>query len=145
MNHLLHGCLVIAKEVEQVVPCSIFKDRNLAPLESISEFLKEEKSLSYHEIAVFTGRNDRTIWTCYSRARKKRIDHPKQTPKTECVFIPLSIFLNRDLAPLEALTAYLKEKVNMSLHEIAVMLNRDDRTIWTSYDRSKKKRSEVKA
>jgi hypothetical protein len=27
----------------------------------------------------------------------------------------------------------------MSFHEIAVLLNRDDRTIWTCYNRAKKK------
>ena len=28
--------------------------------------------MSFHEIAVIVGRDDRTICTCYSRAKKKR-------------------------------------------------------------------------
>jgi len=30
------------------------------------------KGLTYHEIAVITNRDDRTIWTVYNRAKKKR-------------------------------------------------------------------------
>ena len=59
------------------IPSSIFKDRKLAPLESITEYLKDEHGMSLHEIAVILNRDDRTIWTCYNRAKKK------QTPIAE--------------------------------------------------------------
>jgi len=122
------------------VPSSIFLDRNLAPLESISEYLKEEKGLTYHEIAVLVGRDDRTIWTCYNRVKKKRQHNPKsRMGETDSVNIPLSIFKNRTFAPLESITSHLKEISNLSFHEIAVLLNRDDRTVWTCYNRSQKK------
>ena len=138
------------------VPSSIFQDRDLAPLESISEYLKEEKGLSYHEIAELLKRDDRTIWTCCYRAKKKRekkADKKKKSVKVkkakslvssapsveEMEDIPLDIFHNRDLAPLEGISKYLKENADKSLHEIAVLLNRDDRTIWTCYNRAQKK------
>ncbi len=54
------------------VPISVFADRTLASLEAIVEFLKENYGLSYHEIAELLHRDDRTIWTCYHRAKKKR-------------------------------------------------------------------------
>ena len=54
------------------IPSSIFKDRSLSVLEAITEYLKDKKSLTYHEIAVLLNRDDRTIWTCYQRAKKKR-------------------------------------------------------------------------
>lgn len=54
------------------IPVSIFSDRSLASLEVVVEYLKEIKNLSYHEIAVLLNRNDRTIWTCYHRAKIKR-------------------------------------------------------------------------
>ncbi len=54
------------------IPLNILLDRNVAVLEAIVEFLKDRKNLTYHEIAVLTNRNDRTIWTVYSRVRKKR-------------------------------------------------------------------------
>jgi hypothetical protein len=122
------------------VPSSIFLDRELAPLESISEYLKDEKGLTYHEIAVLVGRDDRTIWTCYNRVKKKRTAKAKKAaPAEKVVEIPLEIFKNRTLAPLESITAHLKDIAHLSFHEIAVLLNRDDRTIWTCYNRVQKK------
>ncbi|MFC1741786.1 hypothetical protein ACFL3V_04595 [Nanoarchaeota archaeon] len=129
------------KEVSiETVPSSIFRDRSLAPLESISEFLKENKGLTYHEIAVLVGRDDRTIWTCCHRAKKKRENHPAREDTDEnCIEIPLSIFKDRTLAPLEKITSFVKELKHLSYHEIAALLNRDDRTIWTCYNRAQKK------
>ena len=60
------------KEKEILIPSSIFLDRTLSVLEIMVEYLKEKKGLTYHEIAVFLNRDDRTIWTCYNRALKKR-------------------------------------------------------------------------
>jgi len=54
------------------IPISVFADRSLASLEAVVEYMKENLELSYHEIAVLLKRNDRTIWTCYHRAKKKR-------------------------------------------------------------------------
>jgi len=56
------------------------------------------------------------------------------------IFIPLSIFEDRRLSALEAIVEYLKEKRHLTFHQIAVMTNRDDRTIWTTYNRAKTKR-----
>ena len=56
------------------------------------------------------------------------------------ISIPTSIFQDRELSVLEAITEYLKEKKGMRYSEIAKLLNRDDRTIWTSYNRAKAKR-----
>jgi hypothetical protein len=56
------------------IPSSIFRDRSLAPLESISEYLKDQCGMSFHEIAVMLNRDDRTIWTCYTRAKKKHLN-----------------------------------------------------------------------
>lgn len=54
------------------IPISVFADRSLASLEAVVEYMKEKLDLSYHEIAVLLKRNDRTIWTCYHRAKEKR-------------------------------------------------------------------------
>jgi hypothetical protein len=56
--------------------------------------------------------------------------------------IPASIFRDRELSVLEAITEYLKDRRNLRYSEIAQLLNRDDRTIWTAYRRSKEKRGE---
>ena len=54
--------------------------------------------------------------------------------------IPLSIF-SKKLEALESISKYMKENLNMNYHEIASFLARDDRTIWTVYNRTKKKHS----
>ena len=56
------------------IPLRVFRDRNVAVLESITEYLKDEIGMTYHEIAVLLNRDDRTIWTAYTRTKKKRKD-----------------------------------------------------------------------
>jgi hypothetical protein len=54
--------------------------------------------------------------------------------------IPLKILQDRGVAVLEAIVEYLKEEKKLKYSEIAILLNRDQRTIWTVYNRVKKKR-----
>ncbi len=54
------------------IPLRILQDRTVAVLEAIVEYLKEERDLRYSEIAELLNRDQRTIWTVYSRAKKKR-------------------------------------------------------------------------
>jgi len=126
------------------IPISLFMDRSLSVLEVLVEYLKEEMHFTFHEIAVMTNRDDRTIWTVYSRAKKKREKSPKPSLEKSEVFIPLSVLLDRALSVLEVLVEYLKEKLHLTYHEIAVLTNRNDRTIWTVYNRATKKRSNAK-
>jgi len=58
---------------------------------------------------------------------------PKET-------IPISIF-NPDLGALESIVKYLVEEEKMQQKDIARILNRDLRTIWSTYDKAKKKLS----
>jgi len=51
-------------------PKSIFKTKHTI-FEAVVFYLKEERNLSFHEIAVLLDRDDRNIWTVYARARKK--------------------------------------------------------------------------
>ena len=52
--------------------------------------------------------------------------------------IPLSIFKNS--SPLESLVKYLKDNLNFTLKEIASLLDRDQRTIWITYNNAVKKK-----
>ena len=56
------------------------------------------------------------------------------------VCIPTKVLRDRTLKVLEAIVEYLKEKKGYNYHEIGKLLNRDERTIWTVHNRSKKKR-----
>ncbi len=53
------------------IPVSILKDRKFSILENASVYLKSNYGLSNHEIAVLTGKDDRTIWTVLNRAANK--------------------------------------------------------------------------
>lgn len=53
--------------------------------------------------------------------------------------IPLSAFQNKNIGILETISKYLVEEKKLTYHEIAVLLKRDDRTIWASYHAANKK------
>lgn len=55
-----------------VIPSYVLRDRKLSALESIIEYLKEVRKLTYHEISILLNRDERNIWTMYNRAKKKR-------------------------------------------------------------------------
>ena len=115
------------------IPVSVFC-KELTAFEAIVKFLKEQKFLSYHDIAVLLTRDERNIWHTYNNAIKKR-KSPFKIKSSEFL-IPVSIFQTSKLSILATIVVYLKEK--FSYHEIAVLLKRDDRTIWTVYNRIKK-------
>jgi len=43
------------------------------------------------------------------------------------------------LSVLGAIVSYLKDNFNLRYSEIAALLNRDERNMWTAYNRAKKK------
>ncbi|MBW2984589.1 hypothetical protein KY361_05710 [Candidatus Woesearchaeota archaeon] len=53
--------------------------------------------------------------------------------------IPVSIFKKEKLSPFEAIVKYLKDDMKLTYHEIGILLNRDERNIWTVYNRARKK------
>ena len=61
------------KELESkfYVPISILTERKLGVLEAITKFLHESSKLTFSEISRLLQRDPRTIWTVYSRARRK--------------------------------------------------------------------------
>jgi hypothetical protein len=117
------------------LPSYIFT-KKLSALESIVKYLKEKK-LSNHEIGQLLNRNDRTIWTTNRNAQRKNKE-PFQGKKI-LFTIPLNIFKKRTLSVLETLVKYLKEQYEMNYHDIGQALERNERTIWTVYQRGKKK------
>jgi len=55
------------------------------------------------------------------------------------LYIPISIFKDARLTPFESIVKYLKETENLTYAEIGRQLARDERNIWTVYQRAKKK------
>ncbi len=119
------------------LPISIFDNDELGCLEAIVKYLKEEMGLRFHEIAAILKRDDRTVWAAYSISRKKR---PKRLKVINSKFmIPVSIFADRKFSVLELIAQYLKNNFGLRYSEIAALVNRDERNIWTSYKNYKNK------
>ena len=118
------------------VPLNIFCN-GLSGLEAISKYLKDVNKLKYCEIAKLIDRDDRTVWGAYSNASKKY--NAGFNSENSNFNIPLSIFNKRPLSILETLTGFLKEDLNLRYCEIASLINKDQRTVWTAYNRAKKK------
>lgn len=123
---------------KDLLPISIFDNNELSCLETIVKYLKEEFNLKFHEIALMLNRNDRTIWTTYNNAVIKRKE--KLTVKESEFFIPVYILTDRKFSVLESIVSYLKDKFNLRYAQISALLNRDERNIWTIYNRAMKKK-----
>ena len=119
------------------IPISIFDNTELSALEAIVKYLKENVEFNFHEIAEKLNRDDRTIWSTYKNSQKKLLKNFIISDSK--YFIPISQFTNRKLGVLESICIYLKESYGLTFHQIAVLLNRNDRTIWSSYNKAKGK------
>jgi len=71
------------------------------------------------------------------KKRDKNKDHYKPIRSLD---IPIAVFRNRTYSSLEVLVVYLKDKKALSFREIGLLLQRNERTIWTCYYRSQKKK-----
>lgn len=117
---------------EIIVPSSIFT-RKLSVFEAVVCYLRDNLGLGNKTIARMLGKSDKSIWQAHNNSLKKF----KGKLKVEIsFFIPISKFKGKSI--LENIVCYLKDSCGLNYHEIAVMLKRDDRTIWTVYNRRKK-------
>ncbi len=120
------------------IPVSIFSTR-LSPAEAVVKYLKENHGLAFCEIARLINRDQRGIWGSYSRARKK---HPETF---EIGFgmhtIPVSCLNDRSRSILEHVVTHLKDNKGLKPAEICSLLNKKTSTIWTAYQRSRRKQN----
>ena len=123
---------------EITVPVSIFKNSNLSVLESIVKYLRENLELSFGEIASLTNRNEIALAVSYRNAKRKF--KFRFIGESSLFDVPILVLQDRKLSVLENVVSYLKDQAKLNYHQIAVLLNRNDRTIWTVYQRGKRKR-----
>jgi len=67
----------------------------------------------------------------------------KDEAAREYIDIPSFVFKDRTLSVLEVMVEYLHDNKKMRFHDIASIINRDDRTVWTVYRRAKLKRKGI--
>jgi len=135
---LVNKLLKIEVKEEVKVPISVFQNDKLSSLETIVKYLRENLLLSFKQIAALTNRNNVALAVSYRNAKKKL--EAKFTEEISPYFIPVSILQDRKLSVLENIVSYLKDNFGLTYHKIALLLNRNDRTIWTVYQRAKKKK-----
>ncbi len=118
------------------IPISIFNNESLSVLESVVKFLREIHGLSLKDISVLLNRNNKTIWTTYNNASKKMPE--AFVLEGVSIHVPIELFQDRTASPLEVVVNYLKNELGFKNHEIAKLLHRNQKTIWTTYNRKKK-------
>ena len=121
-----------AEEVK--VPIDIFRQETGAA-ESLCKYLKENKGLNFSEIARAINRDPRTVWINYTNAVRKVSDRIETSSK---VLVSTKIFRDRNLSISEALVYYLRSR-GMKNAEVARMLGKDPRNVWTLYSRAVRK------
>jgi len=120
-------------KVDVKIPISILGNRKLSCLESVIKFLREGVGLSNSQVSKILDRSPQTCWTTYRNAVKKLpVRSNFEFSEND---IPVSVIRNKRLSVLESIVVYLTEK-DLTLHKIALFLNRDDRTIWTVHKRA---------
>jgi len=129
----------IFSKKEISIPIGIFSNDALSSLEAIVKYLKEELKLKFSRITKILNRSSKTIWATYQKTTKKMPDPFGAVSRD--VIIPASAISNRSFSTLESVVGYVKD-LDYSNHEVAEILHLDDRTIWTVYDRVKKKRGQ---
>lgn len=119
-----------------MIPTSIFLDRNVAVLEAIVEFLKEQHELNYAQIGRLMNREQRNIRTVYLRAKAKRSLAPVLAADTPT--FPLSVVTDRHVSIFESIIKYLRTH-GFANKDIAALFARSTKTISTVYNRAMRK------
>ena len=135
---LVKKLLRVEVKEEVKVPISVFNNDKLSGLETIVKYLRENLLLSFKQIASLTNRNNVALAVSYRNARIK-LEAKFVVEEISPYSIPVKILQDRNLSVLENIVSYLKDTFGLAYHKIALLLNRNDRTIWTVYQRAKKK------
>ena len=126
------------KEIKKdFIPISVFNNKILAPLETVVKYLREDLIYTYSKTAFLLNRKPGPIGVTY-RNSKKKLPSRLDVSSTENS-IPISIFKDSKMTIFETIVVYLKDTSELKFKNIAELLNRNYRTIWTVYKRAKKK------
>lgn len=135
---------LVEKPEEISIPVAVFDNNYLSALETVVKYLRENKDMRLSEIAKLLARDQRAIGVTYRFASKKMKIRLKLKTTVSKYSLPVSVIADRKMSVLESIVYYLKKTYDLSYHDIAVLLKRDDRTIWTVYQRALRKKSLLK-
>jgi len=126
------------KLLQSNIPISVFSERQIGSFGLLVIYLIEVVGLAKSEIAQLLRRDPRTIWAAYDHARR-RFSSPLDTSDSH-ITIPVNIFSQRKYSVLETLVDHLKDGHKLRNSQIAALLNRDEKTVWTVLHRHRCKR-----
>ena len=114
---------------EDYIPATIFASK-LNPLQAIVTYLKINKHHTLSQIAKEIHRSYRAVWGASTKQ--------KLTPEETDFYLPLHIYDEKH-SIMESTVQYLKEHDHLRFSEIAKIIGKDPRTVWTTYKRAQKK------
>lgn len=120
--------LLKKKEEKLLIPTYIFREKKLGILEALTKHLKEDYGMAYHKIAVILKRDDRVVWTTYNKAAKKKKESFSIAGQSR--WIPVSVFTEKKLGPLESLSKYLVENSHLKISQAARLLDKNPKSVW---------------
>lgn len=125
------------KPEEPLIPVSVFDNNYLSSLEAVVKYLHENKELRLTDIAKLIKRDQRAIGVTYRFASKKmKVMLKAPVSKYE---LPVLVLAQKKLSVLESIVYYIKKNYGLSYHDIALLIRRNDRTVWTVYNRALRK------
>ncbi|MBI1969079.1 hypothetical protein HYS48_00155 [Candidatus Woesearchaeota archaeon] len=122
-----------------VIPLSIFtKDtKDLGATEIVVKYLREHLEFSFSQIAEHLRKSERNVRTSYTHAKQKQVG-TIQVEESD-FFLPLANLQDSKFTVIEHLVVHLREHYQLRFSEIARLLERNERTIWTVYARARRK------
>ncbi|MFH1683104.1 MAG: hypothetical protein ABIA37_04875 [Candidatus Woesearchaeota archaeon] len=118
------------------IPLCIFNSK-LSSFEAIVKYLRENCELNFREIGELLERSQYTISSSYRQAKAK--SPALFEIKISQYDLPTSVIAERKYSVLESIVKYLKEKFNLKFSQISRLLNLHQKTVWTVYQRAKRK------
>lgn len=120
--------IIIEKEGHSI-PVAVLNS-GLHPLQAVVRFLKDSQKLEIKHIAVLLNRNVQTIWTSYRLAKGKKASFSEKG-----IRIPLDVLFKNKNSILESTVYYLHNIHGMRMTDIAVILGKSIKTVWTCNNR----------
>jgi hypothetical protein len=62
--------------------------------------------------------------------------YKEERQKNQRPSVPLPLFADKELGILEVIVKYTKENLTLTYSQIAIIINRDQRTVWTTYHKA---------
>lgn len=140
--------LITHIENKILIPISLFKQEK--PLTAVVTFIIENHKLSYTQIGKILNRSTKTIWQAYNNTQTKKENQKKKISQNFTQYertrfdIPVEYFYKNNLSILETVVTFLKEEHKLTYKKISSILFRDQRTIWTIYNRAISKNKTIK-